>query len=1302
MLILCLLLSQISVPVGVYAAENSQSYSDTTLGGYYKFTFSEEETYNYTFGERVTYKNNTFMPLHAQSAVGANVGYKQVTDSVTGEKYDTLEIVNGSNFNFTPVTKDGQPFELTPGNEYTVKINVFNPVSNAWTHAFLCVGQDNPDWGKFIEIKDSVYNYTSYPYNVSSSFSNQGGMAWHYIIKDDTYGKTSVFTDYNSGVCLHTSDESYGLNCTHAKRTSGSPYLQKERTISLPYDYFEYDEENKSYSATNTVYTKNGSEYVATGNTLDVNNYLTFYFGGGNVSTYAKSNYPLYGNAEYSDLFDQSGTAKANYTVWQIESIEIWEKVMGRVNYHIGDSVTALSGEPGTEVDLNPSCLPDSKFLISWYTDEQLSNPLTYVPTFKEDEVTDLYAKLGTYTGDVTYNLKGATQPTLKPYEYMENGEIKCVTLNESGWAYKEYTDEGVALGKSDGGNAYKWNPSNTSKLTQTTSSQDYVALTADAEVGARLNGGWSAFSNYVIRDENGNPAVAKPNTNYAIAITYKRLTQGKQNIVLAAGRKAAYVSTGANDTSSNSYNRFNSSPLELDIEEITDEYMTHTFYVKVGDFSEGDIPVFSIHNGASGYVVERVADVNGIKSYEVNGQTYYPYKIISYPQIVIKDVQFVEIDSGNVAVTYNYYEKGKGFSAVLADAAPGTALLPTETIDANWYDTKEACGNRYTVFPYVNASLYTADYYISQGRDLHPDTPTIGDKDTISSVRITRDGEEIPALKYTSNKKVTLNDAQVLRIGSLEDGHTYRFTAQIKADSLKTDMQLVFASADKNNALHGRNVAAYQNIAAGSVKDGEWKTVTCYFTADPNGIVADKEQHGFDYKFLQSYNALFLCFVQEGTGQNTVYLSDINVEDLGKVITTGGASVLTDGAAQSAGHQALRYYFSYNSVNGKDITIGGEDFTVVERGFIYKNGSLSMGATEVSGFFATNERVLKASKNTDLNDCWAYADGTITFSTYVKDLDIADDTRKIQVKGYLLIEAADGSRYYIYSDSINRSVDGIKNGDPNERRLIWTEEFNVDSISQIDTFTQKYDTMTSSDSNLVTSTSEENYFVDSDTGELVLRVTSDGNRNYKTPKSVTTRDIMSFRYGYLEMRAKVPYQTCVWPSFWLQPDKSAWNKTTYTGEIDIFEVFGSKTGLSCNLHKWYTNSEGKSVSTTIGSNGNYLYGERKYTFDSTALANDYHTYGFEWTPEFMAFYIDGELYCKIDITEETGEYNPAVPGMDCFHNYYYVCLNNWLFTEQNSWSGTYVENVEDFGTVDYRIDYIRLYQNLSEDVYLY
>jgi hypothetical protein len=89
-----------------------------------------------------------------------------------------------------------------------------------------------------------------------------------------------------------------------------------------------------------------------------------------------------------------------------------------------------------------------------------------------------------------------------------------------------------------------------------------------------------------------------------------------------------------------------------------------------------------------------------------------------------------------------------------------------------------------------------------------------------------------------------------------------------------------------------------------------------------------------------------------------------------------------------------------------------------------------------------------------------------------------------------------------------------------------------------------------------------------------------------------------------------------------------------------------------------------------------------------------------------MAFYIDYQLVWKVDITNETGEFDKNVPGMECFHGYHYLCLNNWVFTEDKTWAGpqNFVENLPDFAQngVDYKVDYIRLYQNSDENIYVY
>ena len=330
---ICMLLTLVAVPVNVFATEvdEAEAYKESTLGSYYKFTFGEDEMYNYVKDATVEYKGSEFTPLYYQSATGASAGYKQVTDSVTGDKYDTLQLQTGSGIMFTPVTKDGQPFEMKPGVDYTVKVNMFQPVGHCWVHAFTCVGYQNPSeqqWGKYINIgseETPEYLSTNYPYSCHLSYTNQGGNAWAYAVKDGTYGKTSTLStiEGSTGVCLHKEDERFGVTCTHASQTTVMPYVSKTRIENIPADHFVYDNVNKRYTATRDVY--NDNEGTDSGKDATYTNYLTLYLGGGSASQYAKNNYPIYGNYTYDDMYDEEGKNIPIYDTYQIESIEIYE-----------------------------------------------------------------------------------------------------------------------------------------------------------------------------------------------------------------------------------------------------------------------------------------------------------------------------------------------------------------------------------------------------------------------------------------------------------------------------------------------------------------------------------------------------------------------------------------------------------------------------------------------------------------------------------------------------------------------------------------------------------------------------------------------------------------------------------------------------------------------------------------------------------------------------------------------------------------------------------------------------------------
>ena len=199
----------------------------------------------------------------------------------------------------------------------------------------------------------------------------------------------------------------------------------------------------------------------------------------------------------------------------------------------------------------------------------------------------------------------------------------------------------------------------------------------------------------------------------------------------------------------------------------------------------------------------------------------------------------------------------------------------------------------------------------------------------------------------------------------------------------------------------------------------------------------------------------------------------------------------------------------------------------------------------------------------------------------------------------------------------------------------------------------------------------------------------TDPNVEYAVPFCVSTRYTMSFQYGYLEMKARVPFEVGAWPSLWSGTKGSLGphiEDIDYSVEVDMFEVFASTDTLVPNTHKWY--NDGRHTQGGIDINGG---SKKNYVFEkSKKLSNEYHIYGFEWTPKTMTMYVDGKPYTSINITKSYDE-NKDMRG---FTDPLMLKINNHLFVTDSAfkpYGGSTVKGGE--LPFEYFIDYIRLYQ---------
>ncbi len=201
---------------------------------------------------------------------------------------------------------------------------------------------------------------------------------------------------------------------------------------------------------------------------------------------------------------------------------------------------------------------------------------------------------------------------------------------------------------------------------------------------------------------------------------------------------------------------------------------------------------------------------------------------------------------------------------------------------------------------------------------------------------------------------------------------------------------------------------------------------------------------------------------------------------------------------------------------------------------------------------------------------------------------------------------------------------------------------------------------------------------------------------NMLASEAFSTQNTMNFAYGYVEIRAKLPYSAANLPAIWFKSDGTLDASGNGVLEYDLLETFGSTTGMKSNVHCWYDNKD---------YSANHVDG-RNYTFDSINDATKYHIYGFEWYYDEseniskITLYVDGVKQFTLTKKDINGTLNIPGLGIPDFDRPMYMILQNQAITEEyasanSSWLAGRAATEKDF-PMDMCIDYIRIYQSAS------
>lgn len=143
----------------------------------------------------------------------------------------------------------------------------------------------------------------------------------------------------------------------------------------------------------------------------------------------------------------------------------------------------------------------------------------------------------------------------------------------------------------------------------------------------------------------------------------------------------------------------------------------------------------------------------------------------------------------------------------------------------------------------------------------------------------------------------------------------------------------------------------------------------------------------------------------------------------------------------------------------------------------------------------------------------------------------------------------------------------------------------------------------------------------------LVIKATVDENQVVKSAR-INTKSKFYFKYGKIDIIAKIPKGKGTWCALWMMPQESVYGRWPKSGEIDIMEHVGNE------LDKIYTCIHTESYNHTKLEQYYHDYKEPN-------ISDDFHTFSLEWDENHIRYFLDGSLmhtYQKGEDNKDTSE----------------------------------------------------------------
>ncbi|MHB0756738.1 glycoside hydrolase family 16 protein [Polaribacter sp. M15] len=179
------------------------------------------------------------------------------------------------------------------------------------------------------------------------------------------------------------------------------------------------------------------------------------------------------------------------------------------------------------------------------------------------------------------------------------------------------------------------------------------------------------------------------------------------------------------------------------------------------------------------------------------------------------------------------------------------------------------------------------------------------------------------------------------------------------------------------------------------------------------------------------------------------------------------------------------------------------------------------------------------------------------------------------------------------------------------------------------------------------------------------------------TSTSITTRGKHSWKYGRLEVRAKIPTEKGAWPAIWTLGTNGEWPSN---GEVDILEMYlkNGNPSILANF-AWGTNQRWKA------SWNSYTKPLSEFIAADPDWKNKFHVWRMDWDANTMSIYLD-DVFLNSHSTQQLNATTNFGGVNKPFNQKHHLLLNLAIGSNGGNPDQTQFP-------LQYVIDYVRLYQ---------